>query len=230
MTDLLKVDSGDEDLEGSINEEELKILRDSKILKETSRSPGVKRKHILFAETSDEGIVACQIHFISHLLISITAIHLSEKGKGKEVVTEPVTPSQQTEEDLGWKTTITKKKTKKSSFGAEADKTSAAELSEKTRQDSLDKRKRLLKELSARLDRDRKLRYAEREFEMQRQLMGKGGRKKIQGVEKVEGEHDEEENEDEIDARRGKKRAPIRQIDEDSYKPRVYKWRLERKR
>jgi len=90
-------------------------------------------------------------------------------------------------------------------------------------------RKRLLKELSARLFRDTQLRYTEREFEMQRQMMGKGARKKIAGVEAVEGADDDSEDEDEVDARRGKRRAPVRKVDEKTYKPRVYKWRLERK-
>jgi len=92
-------------------------------------------------------------------------------------------------------------------------------------------RKRLLKELSARLFRDRQLRYAERELEMQRLMMGKGSRQKIKGVEKVEGDDDRsEEDEDEIDARRGKRRVTKRKVDEATYKPRVYKWRSERKR
>jgi U3 small nucleolar RNA-associated protein 11 len=94
-------------------------------------------------------------------------------------------------------------------------------------------RRRLIKELAARLERDRQLRYAEREFEMQRLLMGKGGKKKIQGVEKVEGDDDDDEAEtqDEIDARRGRKQKSSRKVvDETTYRPRVYKWRLERKR
>ena len=96
---------------------------------------------------------------------------------------------------------------------------------------SLDRRKRLLTELSARLGRDRQLRYAGREFEMQRQLMGKGARKKIQSIEKVGAQDDEDEmNEDELDARKGKQRHFTRRVDEATYKPRVYKWRLERKR
>ena len=94
---------------------------------------------------------------------------------------------------------------------------------------SLDRRKRLVKELSARLGRDRQLRYAEREFEMQRKLMGKGARKKIKGVEKV-GADEDEMDEDELDARKGKQRHHTRRVDETTYKPRVYKWRLERKR
>lgn len=120
------------------------------------------------------------------------------------------------------------KKSKRKSSEAKLDSTSSKEANDH----DVEKRRKLLKELAARVDRDRQLRYTEREFEMQRQLMGKGGRKKIQGVEKVEGDDDEEDDdEDEIDARRGKRRpSSTRQVDEATYRPRVYKWRLERKR
>jgi U3 small nucleolar RNA-associated protein 11 len=53
------------------------------------------------------------------------------------------------------------------------------------------------------------MRYAERELEMQRLLMGKGGSRKLRGVEEVKGDED------------NKKKA---------YKPRVYKWKQERKK
>jgi U3 small nucleolar RNA-associated protein 11 len=92
-------------------------------------------------------------------------------------------------------------------------------------------RPRLITELAARLARDKQLRYAQRELEMQRLMMGKGGRRKLRGAEKVEGgSEDEDDDEDEIDARKGK--VPVRKnrVDDDTYKPRVYKWRLERKR
>lgn len=132
--------------------------------------------------------------------------------------------------DLGWKSTEPKRKSKRKSSDANLDIPDST--SSKTNDHDVEKRRKLLKELAARLDRDRQLRYTEREFEMQRQLMGKGGRKKIAGVEKVEGDDDdEEEDEDEIDARRGKRRpSSTRQVDETTYRPRVYKWRLERKR
>jgi len=66
---------------------------------------------------------------------------------------------------------------------------------------------------------------------MQRKLMGKGARKKIQSIEKVGAQDDEDEmDEDELDARKGKQRHLSRRVDETTYKPRVYKWRLERKR
>lgn len=92
-------------------------------------------------------------------------------------------------------------------------------------------RRRLLIELAARLARDKQLRYAERELEMQRLMMGKGGRRKLQGAVKIEGSsEDEDEDEDEIDSRKGKMRFQKNKVDEETYKPRVYKWRLERKR
>jgi len=64
---------------------------------------------------------------------------------------------------------------------------------------------------------------------MQRLMMGKGARKKIRGVEKVEAEEHDSEDEDEIDARKGKRRRS-RVVDEETYRPRVYKWRLERRK
>lgn len=135
------------------------------------------------------------------------------------------------ETDLGWKSLEPKKKSRRKASLSLVEEHGEPDHLEEDRGAS-EKRRRLLKELSARLDRDRKLRYTEREFEMQRQLMGKGGRKKIQGVEKVEGDDDrDEEDEDEIDARRGKRKPhSTRQVDEETYRPRVYKWRLERKR
>ena len=64
---------------------------------------------------------------------------------------------------------------------------------------------------------------------MQRLLMGRGARRKLKGMEKVENDKSEDrEDDDEADARKGKRK--ITPIDEKLYKPRVYKWRQERKR
>ncbi len=55
--------------------------------------------------------------------------------------------------------------------------------------------------------------------------MGKGASRKLSGVEKVDDDGaGEDEDEDEEDAPRPKK------VDEKTWKPRVYKWRVERKR
>ena len=56
---------------------------------------------------------------------------------------------------------------------------------------------------------------------MQRLLMGKGASRKMSGVERVDGD---DEDEDDEDTSRPKK------VDEKTWKPRVYKWRVERKR
>lgn len=96
-----------------------------------------------------------------------------------------------------------------------------------------DRRSQLVKELAARLKRDRNLRYAARELEMQRFLMGKGASRKIRGATLVEGEEDrkdEKEDEDEVDARRGRKRKADVGMEPKVYRPRVYKWKAERKR
>jgi len=75
------------------------------------------------------------------------------------------------------------------------------------------------------------LRYAERELEMQRLLMGKGRSKKLKGVERVDGKDDGSEDEDALDARRGRSLGSSkREVDEKLYRPRVYKWRAERRR
>ena len=74
------------------------------------------------------------------------------------------------------------------------------------------------------MERDQQLRYAERELEMQRLLMGKGAKKKLRGVEVVKDEGDDDEDEDREDGSR-----PVRRS-EKTYKPRVYKWKAERKR
>lgn len=79
----------------------------------------------------------------------------------------------------------------------------------------------MLKELAARVNRDKLLRYTERELEMQKALMGKGASRKLTGVEKVEEDNDDDNEEEE--------RRP-QKVDEKLWKPRVYKWRMERKR
>lgn len=99
-----------------------------------------------------------------------------------------------------------------------------------TEKSGVGSRRRLLKELSARLHRDKQLQYAQREFEMQRLMMGKGARQKISATQKEEGDGESEEDEDDVDARKGWRKERSRTVDEATYKPRVYKWKLERKR
>jgi len=139
----------------------------------------------------------------------------------------------ETAPDIGWKITENKKMKRESDVTSEMASQKDQETAER-RDLAAHNRSRLLKELSARLARDTQLRYAEREFEMQRALMGKGGRRKLQGVKRVDGgDGDVSEDEDAQDDRRsgkGKGRGGEKVVDEKSWKPRIYKWRLERKR
>lgn len=135
--------------------------------------------------------------------------------------------------DLGWKPDELKRKHWKSSRTRRTNALQGiihddSELANDT--DKTSTKRRLLKELSARLRRDTQLRYAQRELEIQRLLMGKGARTKIAGMEKVNGGFESEEDEDEIDARKGRRSKSIKKIDEELYRPRVYKWKMERKR
>ena len=54
---------------------------------------------------------------------------------------------------------------------------------------------------------------------------------KLRGVERVGSEDDDDElDEDELDSMRIKKSDKIKAKNDLTYKPRVYKWRLERKK
>ncbi|KAI0296216.1 small-subunit processome [Russula brevipes] len=209
-------EADDDDDETGLDEEELEILRNADIIagpsnsrKHRSSRPSAKR--IIFVENEDEA---------------------------RQYVTKQndITASQPAREDtvgaidLGWKEPENqkreKKKRKKNNADDAADSTDASE----SREVAKTHRTRLLKELSARLHRDRMLRYAERELEMQRLLMGKGRAKKLKGVERMDRGDDGSEDEDARDARRrgsGSKRGAV---EPGEYKPRVYKWRAERKR
>lgn len=61
-------------------------------------------------------------------------------------------------------------------------------------------------------------------------MAGKGARRKIVAV-VSENAMEEEEDEDAVDARKGKRTTVRRMtdVDEKNYKPRVYKWKMERK-
>lgn len=73
------------------------------------------------------------------------------------------------------------------------------------------------------------LRYAERELEMQKLLMGRGGSQKVRGVVKEEGDDDDDDDEEDEDTRNTQARSSL-PSDAKAYQPRVYKWRADRKR
>ncbi|KAK2461587.1 hypothetical protein APHAL10511_006050 [Amanita phalloides] len=210
MVDLIKTDiPQDSDDDESLDSGQVQALREAGIL--PSLRKGKSPKHIVFVDNDEE------------------AQKLASKTDLTPLEVEQVDALQQNV-DLGWKTSTKEKrrmKTKKA-LTSKSDHRDEDNDEQDQGKKSHCGRTRLLKELSARLVRDTQLRYAQREFEMQRLMMGKGARKKISAAEKVEG--DEEEDEDEIDARKGKRIQRTRKVDETLYKPRVYKWKLERKR
>ncbi|KAG5654707.1 hypothetical protein H0H81_007463 [Sphagnurus paluster] len=212
MADLIKPSTLADDEDG-LNEEEIEILTASGIISEGATRPRSRRnpKHIVFVDTEEEA-----------------RNYQPTSGPSSSRQTDIDIDMDAAEDlDLGWKAPPNKK-SKKSKMTRVGSTAATEELT--ADETSLgENRRRLLKELSARLVRDQQLRYAEREFEMQRLMMGKGARKKIKGAEKVEGDSDSEEDEDEIDARKGKQRK-AKAVNEETYRPRVYKWRLERKR
>ncbi|KAF8665416.1 hypothetical protein AX16_000435 [Volvariella volvacea WC 439] len=101
-----------------------------------------------------------------------------------------------TEIDLGWK--VPARKHPQAVSPLSLDEEQGGEQ-EDEQEDSTATRRRLLKELSARLTRDRQLRSAQREFELQRLMMGKGARKRISAT-LVEGAENDQEDEDALDA------------------------------
>ncbi|KAJ6621096.1 small-subunit processome [Mycena sp. CBHHK59/15] len=216
MADLMKSGSlEDEDDMDDLDDDEIKTLQDAGIIPKRKGKGRAQAKHIVFVENEDEAR--------QYASSSRTTLDVPIQNPTAAADSEPM--------DLGWKVPSKKSKQRDSAPAEDADAV-AEILSDERRVLASANRKRLLKELSARLFRDTQLRHTEREFEMQRQLMGKGARRKIAGVEAVEGGDDDDdmEDEDEVDARRGKRKETVRKVDPKTYKPRVYKWRLERKR
>ncbi|KAH9944271.1 small-subunit processome [Epithele typhae] len=95
------------------------------------------------------------------------------------------TVSERMDVDMGWKTPESfARKKGKSRASAEDDSITSVDASQT--EETPNHRARLLKELSARLVRDRQLRYAERELEMQRHLMNSGAARKLSGLERAD--------------------------------------------
>lgn len=212
----LATDNDPDDVEDGLDHEELEVLREAGILaapaKTRRRRSGasLKGKHIVFVEDED---AARQY-----------AANARNTTRQRHDDAMSVVANEQV--DLGWKLPEEDKKSKRRKSQSEAQVALAEgkEMADEERKKAAtEHRTRLLKELSARLFRDRQLRYAERELEMQRLLMGKGGARKLRGVEKVESGDDGDDDEE------SESRA-VKKVDEKTWKPRVYKWRLERKR
>jgi len=213
--DVPQAEGGGDDDDAGLEEEELEILRNAGIIAGQSktrkrRSSRRSPKHTVFVENEEEAR-----HYVAE--------------QNDPQTPHPVDGNNVGAVDLGWRGPEKQKKQKKKYNAVNA--LDSADASER-RQAAKAHRMRLLKELSARLHRDRMLRYAERELEMQKLLMGKGRSKKLKGVERVDGMDDNSDDEDALDARRGSSGSKRggKNVDEKLYKPRVYKWNAQRKR
>ncbi|TRM65904.1 u3 small nucleolar RNA-associated protein 11 [Schizophyllum amplum] len=207
--DLLHPGADEDD---ELDNSELETLRSAGILPQTTGKKGKgrsKSRHLVFVDSAEE----------ARKLATAESKPAAPANDKMDVDSD--------EPDLGWKTESSKQKRRKSLPIATAED-EADWYDEETNEGSTE-RTRILKELSARLIRDRQLRYAQREFEMQRLLMGKGGRTKLRGAERLEASDDEaSDDEDALDARGGRQ-LKSKTTTEKAYKPRIYKWRLERK-
>ncbi|KAF8578992.1 u3 small nucleolar RNA-associated protein 11 [Ramaria rubella] len=210
------------EVEGTLDDEDLEVLRTAGILSSTKakgdkqrrKSSRTKSRHIVFVSHEDE----------------LCSYKLPQNSKSPHTPRDGANHHGSTE-DLGWEWPEDKVPQKKSNRtvdnGLEKEKSSVGDQGES----AATHRRQLLKELAARLKRDVNLRYASRELEMQKLMMGKGATRKIHGVEKAEGEDmKDEDDEDALDARKGKRRKVDVGMEEKPYKPRVYKWRAERKK
>lgn len=200
-----ELDAGDEPLD----ESELETLRAAGVLPPQPKSKGKRKSNavprlVVFAEDETDAQRYLDYH----------------QPNGQTADNKISTPPNESV-DLGWKDTTSTRARRRRARHEDAKDTVGDLHGEEA--DNIKHRKRLLKELAARLSRDTQLLYAQRELEMQRQLVGKGGRRKIRGVEEIGG-NDEGDDED------CDQRTSVRQSTPKTYKPRIYKWRIERKR
>ncbi|KAH9178733.1 u3 small nucleolar RNA-associated protein 11 [Lactarius sanguifluus] len=214
------VHESEDDDDMGLDEDELEILKDAGVVVRSSktrkrRPSRHQAKHVVFVENEEE----------------------ARQYATNENPTQTVSVSRSESDDitgagdLGWQKPERKRRKKDTSAKA-VDATDDAAASERSEAAKIH-RTRLLKELSGRLNRDRMLRYTERELEMQRLLMGKGHSKKLKGVERVDGTKELSEGRMTRTRKmqgRGDSRRKRKGVDDKAYKPRVYKWRAERKR
>lgn len=201
------LDVGDEPLD----ESELETLRVAGVLPPEPKSKGKRKRNatprlVVFAEDETDAQKYLDLH------------HSNSQSADLEnpaPLDEPV--------DLGWKDTTSTRAGRRRTRHEDT-KDTVGDVDEEEA-GNIKHRKRLLKELAARLNRDSQLLYALRELEMQRQLVGKGGRRKIRGVEEIGIGADNEDDDEDND-----QRTPVRESNPKTYKPRIYKWRVERKR
>ncbi|KAG8980005.1 hypothetical protein FRC05_007448 [Tulasnella sp. 425] len=200
------------DVDTPLSEKDLEVLRGAGILARSSSTAGPSGQqgsmngHIVFVDDED------------------SAWGYQPPKAGSSSKRKPVEIEDEAEVDLGWITPVDSKRKGKQRAAEPED---ALDPYAKAR--GRKQRTKLLKELAARLERDKHLRYAQQELEMQRLTMaGKGSHRKIKEKEQLFDEPDEQEAE-EFTFRR-KNRMPVVELGNEVYKPKVFKWRQERKR
>jgi len=182
--------------------------------------------------------MVCRVPLRPLLAITRTPVQRLLESQRTASAVEAAASSDQ--EDLGWKT-VSSIKSRRRRKRNQATEDTGNGLTEQEIQDSIVRdlftlvicqlkcrlqkhRGHLLKELAARMARETQLLYALRELELQRQLVGKGGRRKVRGVEEIDADKDGDDSNDE------QRETPKQKRGDKTYKPRIYKWRIERKR
>ncbi|KAJ3821206.1 u3 small nucleolar RNA-associated protein 11 [Lentinula raphanica] len=217
LTALADLVSPEHSTENTLDSQELEVLQEAGIISgQSHRSKRGSKRHVIFVD--DDKAVR----------------NYAEPSRLSQSDVANIEAQAQT--DLGWIEPNEKHRSKRRKSDSRLEEARDItddyneDLDEETEISGAQHRQRLLKELSARLVRDKQMRYAEREFEMQRLMMGKGARKKISAPERLGDDNDSDEDEDALDARGGRARKSSVKRSDETYKPRVYKWCIERKR
>ncbi|KZV94152.1 small-subunit processome, partial [Exidia glandulosa HHB12029] len=220
ITDL---PAGDEWEDEDLSSQEKRALQEAGLLPGASGSKKRKRagpKHLVFVESEEQA----------------RSLATPAAPSAPVAQAEQADEAMDAADDLGW-AIETKKKRKRDVVPTSSSTSQSAGGEDDDEDTSKPKRHRsqVIKELAARLTRDRSLKFAERELEMQKLLMGKGAAKKLRGLEKDGAGKRDEDDEDDFDvpgkrSRKGKKQVKMTPEEEAAWKPRVYKWKFDRKR
>ncbi|KAF8338029.1 small-subunit processome [Cantharellus anzutake] len=201
-------DELNKDTTEDLTEVQIKTLRDAGLLPPETSDPN---------QSSDSGFIPSRKHII--FVDSPQHAKLYEPPIAVKPQTSSVPEGiEMSEEDFGWvkEGGLKRKKRRKNNTGDLGNGEVSEEQLESQRREGKLYRDKLLHELKERLTRERALRYALQELHTQRLLMGKGERQLVSGSEKED---------DEID----KIGLGIEVEDRNEWKPKIYKWKFERK-
>ncbi|KZO90212.1 small-subunit processome [Calocera viscosa TUFC12733] len=204
--------------------QEVKTLQDAGLLApSTSKGKGKKLArsgHVVFAETDEEAY-------------QIPSAPLEERMEEEDIFPDYLQPAASSAADLeslGWLTPVPGKKSKRNLAASSSSAIPATVpiAPTATASERLAHRSTLLTELSARLLRDTQLRYTLSELELQKVLMGKGGRQKLREAEEVK--DDEKEDGAGKGDGDGDGEEEGKKEEEKMWRPRVFKWKFVRRK